>query len=269
MITRTFTLIPTYFYSQWFSILLSLSALFALGCSPKARAERDPHTPSSQPYQGHESDQTSSKSVKDDMQHNKLIGAWGDGQFGKGIDPVKLHQPSRDEGVAIFAGGCFWCMEAPFEKLQGVVSVHSGYTGGDIDSPTYGQVSASRTKHLEAVIVYYRPSEISYDQLLTHYWQSINPIQADGQFADRGLQYTTAIFTVSQIQRNAAIQAKQVLDRSGKFKDPIAVKIRDAKAFWPAESYHQDYYKTNTEHYLRYKHGSGRAAYLKQTWGVE
>ena len=192
---------------------------------------------------------------------------WGKAYFNQGLNPQLLHQVQKDEAVAIFAGGCFWCMEEPFEKLKGVISVYSGYTGGKESSPNYSQVSSSQTTHLEAVIVYYKPSKIEYEQLLDRYWKSINPTQADGQFADRGLQYTTAIFAIDDAQRLAAEKSKQELEASKKFREEIAVSIRFANTFWPAEDYHQDYYKTHEAHYLRYKYGSGRAGYLKETWG--
>lgn len=194
------------------------------------------------------------------------VAHWGSGSFGQALSPQALHRPADDQGVAIFAGGCFWCMEAPFESLNGVEAVYSGYTGGEESHPTYSQVSASRTHHLEAVLVYYRPSEISYDALLKRFWRSINPTQADGQFADRGPQYRTAIFSIDATQAQAALESKTQLERSGKFSDPIAVQLLKSATFWPAEDYHQDYYKTHSAHYQRYKVGSGRAGYLKKTW---
>ena len=193
--------------------------------------------------------------------------AWGEASFGQAIDPQSLHRPEADQGVAVFAGGCFWCMEAPFESLTGVRAVYSGYTGGHESRPTYGQVAGSRTHHLEAVVVFYQPSLVTYEQLLHRYWRSVNPTQADGQFADRGPQYLTAIFAVDQVQGVAAQRSKQALTASKKFSEPIAVKILKARTFWPAEDYHQDYYKTNSAHYQRYKIGSGRAGYLKRVWG--
>jgi len=217
--------------------------------------------PSSQP-----SHQTNS--VKTGNEPASLVAShWDNAEFNQGINPSLSHRPNQNQAVAIFAGGCFWCMEAPFEKLPGVTSVISGYTGGQIEAPTYSMVSRSETKHLEAVLVFYQPQQISYDRLLYTYWRSINPTQTDGQFADRGLQYTTAIFTVDALQEKAAQQSKQQLSSSGKFSTPIAVKIEPAQVFWPAEDYHQNYYKTNESHYLRYKYGSGRAGYLKHTWG--
>jgi methionine-S-sulfoxide reductase len=142
---------------------------------------------------------------------------WGRASFGQPVYPEDLHQKSDDEGVAVFAGGCFWCMEAPFETITGVVAVYSGYTGGVKDYPTYSQVSASRTRHLEAVLVYYRPSEVSYQKLVERFWRSVNPTQANGQFADIGLQYTTAIFALNDQQRQIATQSKSALNQSQKF----------------------------------------------------
>lgn len=187
--------------------------------------------------------------------------------FGQPIHPKKDHSPSKGKSIAIFAGGCFWCMEAPFESVKGVSQVLSGYIGGVKGYPTYQEVSASQTKHLEAVIVYFNPKVISYSQLLDIFWRNINPTQTDGQFADRGDQYKTAIFYITPKQKSEARRSKSQLSNSQKFSEPIATRLIPASVFWPAEDYHQNYYKTNPTHYQRYKIGSGRARYLKNTWG--
>jgi methionine-S-sulfoxide reductase len=167
--------------------------------------------------------------------------------------------------VAIFAGGCFWCMEPPFEKLAGVKAVISGYTGGKEEAPTYEQVSSGQSSHVEAVLVLYDPKQVSYEKLLSVFWRNINPEQEDGQFYDIGAQYKTYIFYGSESERRAAEKSRGELMRSGKFTR-IATQIRPATTFWPAEDYHQDYYKKNPEHYLRYRTASGRDAYLKSKW---
>ncbi len=168
---------------------------------------------------------------------------------------------------AVFAGGCFWCMEPPFEKLDGVHEVLSGYTGGTKERPGYREVAGGRTNHLEAVEVVYDPGKISYDQLLDVFWRNIDPTQDNGQFADIGPHYRTAIFVADEEQREAAQKSLEKLAASGKFDKPIVTEIRDAGAFFPAENYHQDYYEKNAAHYNAYRVGSGRASFLERTWG--
>jgi methionine-S-sulfoxide reductase len=168
--------------------------------------------------------------------------------------------------TAIFAGGCFWCMEPPFEKLVGVKTVISGYSGGTEKNPTYHEVSYGLTTQVESVLVLYDPALVSYEKLLDVFWRNINPEQEDGQFYDRGEQYKTYIYYANDAEKQAAEKSKVELLKSGKFKK-IAVQIRPANAFWPAEDYHQDYYKKNPEHYYRYRSGSGRDAYIEAKWG--
>lgn len=169
--------------------------------------------------------------------------------------------------VATFAGGCFWCMEAPYEIIDGVGDVLAGYTGGHVQDPTYMDVLGGNTGHFEAVQIPYDPDKVSYEQLLDLFWRQINPTDAGGQFADRGSQYRTAIFYHNEEQKALAEQAKLELDNSGKFDEPVATLILPATEFYPAEDYHQDYYKKNSSHYESYKRGSGRAGYLERTWG--
>ncbi len=171
------------------------------------------------------------------------------------------------EVVATFAGGCFWCMEPPFEKLDGVSSVISGYMGGMVDNPTYEQVSAGGTGHAEVVQVTYDPSKVSYGQLLDIFWRNIDPTTKDQQFADVGSQYRSGIFTHTVEQEEAANLSKEKMDRSGNFEDPIVTEIVPAGEFYPAEDYHQDYYEKNPIRYKYYRHGSGRDEYLKRIWG--
>ncbi|MCB9508007.1 MAG: peptide-methionine (S)-S-oxide reductase MsrA [Myxococcales bacterium] len=170
--------------------------------------------------------------------------------------------------VAIFAGGCFWCMEAPFEALDGVSEVLSGYTGGSLEHPTYAQVGHGETGHCEAVRVVFDPARVTYSQLLETYWRSMDPTDAGGQFADRGSSYRPVIFAVDAAQRAEAERSRDALAASGVFGDaPIVVPIEDAGPFWVAEDYHQDYYRTHESHYLAYRRGSGRTAFLQRYWG--
>ena len=167
---------------------------------------------------------------------------------------------------ATFAGGCFWCMEPPFAKLSGVISVMPGYTGGTKANPTYEQVSSGSTGHAEAVQILYDPAKISYEQLLEVFLMNIDPTQVNGQFVDQGSQYRTAIFYHTEEQERLAQASKDALDRSGKFKQPIVTDIVRAPAFYPAENYHREYYKKNPLRYQLYKSGSGREGFIHRTW---
>lgn len=170
---------------------------------------------------------------------------------------------------ATFAGGCFWCMEPPFEKLKGVKEVVSGYTGGDRANPTYEEVSAGRTGHLESVEVIYDPAEVSYEKLLDVFWRQINPTDAGGQFVDRGSSYLSAIFYHSEEQKKLAEESKRQLEKSGRFDKPVMTAIRPAGPFYRAEEYHQDYWKKNPIRYKFYRFNSGRDQYLAKVWGKE
>ncbi len=167
---------------------------------------------------------------------------------------------------AIFAGGCFWCMEPPFRNAKGVLDVIAGYTGGSTKNPTYEQVCSDRTGHFEAIKIVYDPNQISYGELLNIFWENIDPTDPGGQFADRGTSYKTAIFYMNDEQKSEALNSKDNLTESKKFDDPIATQILEAKEFYPAELNHQSYYKKNPTHYERYKVGSGRADFLEQNW---
>tara|TARA_Y100000589_G_scaffold326474_1_gene366292 strand:+ start:173 stop:718 length:546 start_codon:yes stop_codon:yes gene_type:complete len=167
---------------------------------------------------------------------------------------------------ATFAGGCFWCMEPPFSEQAGVLSVLPGYTGGHVDNPSYEAVITGKTGHLEAIQITFDDTRVSYNTLLAIFWKQIDPTDDGGQFADRGDQYKTAIFYHSQEQKNAAIQSKQRLDTSKKFKKPIVTAIKEASIFFIAEEYHQKFYKKNPEYYQRYKVGSGRDAFIQNVW---
>ena len=174
---------------------------------------------------------------------------------------------ARGMKTATFAGGCFWCMEPPFEKLEGVVSVISGYTGGTTENPTYKEVSKGTTGHAEAVQITYDPDIISYEKLLEVFWMNIDPVDRGGQFYDRGSQYRTAIFYHDNRQKKAAEKSKEEIRASGKFIDAIATEIVKFRKFYPAEERHQDYYRKNSLSYNNYKKASGRESYLKKKWG--
>jgi len=169
--------------------------------------------------------------------------------------------------IATFAGGCFWCMEPPFDKLEGVISTTSGYTGGMEDNPTYKEVSAGKTGHAEAVEVLYDPQKVSYEKLLDVFWHQIDPTTPDRQFVDVGHQYRTAIFYHDEEQRRLAEESRDRMAASGRFDGPIVTEIVPAGPFWPAEGYHQDYYKKNPLRYKFYRFGSGRDQYLEKVWG--
>lgn len=168
---------------------------------------------------------------------------------------------------ATFAGGCFWCMEAPFDKLKGVVSVTAGYTGGSVKNPTYEQVSAGVTGHAEAVQIVYDPSIISYGKLLDVFWHNIDPTVSDRQFCDNGNQYRAEIFYHGADQQRSAQQSKADLERNKLFKSPVVTGIVAATEFYPAEEYHQHYYKKNPLRYKYYRGGCGRDKRLKELWG--
>lgn len=171
------------------------------------------------------------------------------------------------EETAIFGGGCFWCMEPPFEQLDGVIEVVAGYTGGTEEDADYKKVSAGRTDHYEAVRVIYDPQKVSYKELVETFWRQIDPTDDGGQFADRGTHYRTAIFYHSEEQRKVAEQSKQELDESKIFDRPVVTSIQPAKPFYLAEEYHQDYYLKNVLHYNLYKKGSGRQPFIENVWG--
>jgi peptide-methionine (S)-S-oxide reductase len=181
-------------------------------------------------------------------------------------EPVKPEASER--AVAIFAGGCFWCMEPPFDALPGVLATTSGYTGGSVANPTYEQVSSGATGHIESVKIEYDPARVSYAQLLEVFWRNVDPTDAGGQFCDRGQQYTTAIFTTGDEQRALAEQAKKALDESHRLKEPVVTAIRAAGPFYPAEDYHQDYYQKNPLRYKFYRSGCGRDGVLEKLWGA-
>ncbi len=167
---------------------------------------------------------------------------------------------------ALFAGGCFWCMESPFTKVDGVIEVIPGYTGGKTENPTYEEVCSGNSGHLEAVEITYDSEKTGFRELAGIFWKQIDPTDSGGQFADRGSQYTTAIFVYDDEQRNAAAESLDDLKKSGKFTKSIATKILSAGPFYRAEEYHQKFYVKNPERYSQYRSGSGREEFLKKIW---
>jgi peptide-methionine (S)-S-oxide reductase len=175
----------------------------------------------------------------------------------------------RPLATATFAGGCFWCMEPPFDKVDGVVSTISGYTGGQKVDPTYKEVSDGGTGHYEALQVRYDPSKVTYAQLLDIFWRNVDPLTADGQFCDKGSQYRAAIFVHDAEQRRLAEESKRKLVEAKRFEQPIVTEILPAATFYPAEEYHQDYYQKNPVRYRYYRYSCGRDARLKAVWGKD
>ena len=181
--------------------------------------------------------------------------------------PSPAAAPTPEIQRAYFAGGCFWCMQYAFDRVKGVKKTVVGYTGGKKASPDYEEVSAGTTGHAEAIEVQYDPKEVTYSQLLDAFWHNIDPTAVDRQFADRGTQYRTAIFYRNDEEKKTAEDSKAALGKSGKFDQPIATQIVAAGQFFAAEDYHQEYYKKNATHFHLYELGSGRAGYIKRTWG--
>ena len=170
---------------------------------------------------------------------------------------------------ATFAGGCFWCMEPPYDKLDGVISTTSGYTGGHVKNPSYKQVSAGGSGHAEVVQIVYDPAKIGYEALLEVFWKNIDPTTPDRQFCDRGSQYRSAIYYHDESQRRLAEKSKEILEQSKPFDDPIVTEITAASQFYPAEDYHQDYYQKNPLRYKYYRYSCGRDKRLEELWGTK
>jgi peptide methionine sulfoxide reductase msrA/msrB len=183
--------------------------------------------------------------------------------------PVAAEKPSADLEIATFAGGCFWCMEPPFDALEGVVSTTSGYTGGTVKNPTYKEVSGGGTGHTEAIQIRFDPRSISYEELLEVFWRNIDPTVADRQFCDRGSQYRSGIFFHDESQRAAAEQSKAELIKTKPFDGPVVTEITEAGTFYPAEDYHQDYYRKSSFRYKLYRSNSGRDQFLAKVWAGE
>ena len=195
-----------------------------------------------------------------------VLGGWG---LLNVSSPSLSEVPDGNPATATFAGGCFWCMEGPFDELDGVLSTTSGYTGGYTANPTYEQVSAGVTGHAEAVEVAYDPQRISYQELLTVYWRNIDPTTPNGQFCDHGDQYRPAIFYHNEAQRRLAEASKEEIERTKTFSAPIVTEITQATEFYPAEEHHQDYYRKNPIRYKLYRLTCGRDARLTELWGSD
>jgi len=189
-----------------------------------------------------------------------IIGGWN-------VQSTSLAAADATLGKAYFAGGCFWCMEEVFEKVEGVLSATSGYMGGTVSNPTYEEVSAGRTGHAESVEVVYDPAKVSYQKLLDAFWHNVDPITPNAQFCDHGNQYRSAIFFQTDEEKRASDSSKQVIEQSRRFKEPIVTQIVMAPQFYPAEEYHQDFYKKNPVRYKFYKYNCGRAQRLEVLWG--
>ena len=194
------------------------------------------------------------------------------GVFGLGGKPVSAQAPGAaakptSTEIATFAGGCFWCVESDFDKVDGVISTVSGFMGGKTPNPSYKDVTAGGTGHLEVVQITFDPAKVTYQKLVDHFWRTIDPYDAGGQFCDRGESYTTAIFTHTPEQKMVAEASKEALTKSGPLKQPIATQIRDASAFTAAEDYHQDFYVKNPARYKFYRFGCGRDQRLAELWG--
>ena len=175
--------------------------------------------------------------------------------------------PVQKSETAIFAGGCFWCMEPPFDKLEGVISTTSGYTSGHKKNPTYKEVSAGSTGHTEAIQIKYDPEKITYSELLDVFWKNIDPVAVDRQFCDAGSQYRSGIYYLNEKQQAEAKRSLQQLNKNKPFAGEIATEVLPASTFYPAEDYHQDYYQKNPLRYKYYRFACGRDQRLEQVWG--
>jgi peptide-methionine (S)-S-oxide reductase len=189
-----------------------------------------------------------------------LFGAWNLPSTSKAAAEATL-------GKAYFAGGCFWCMEEAFEKIEGVVSATSGYMGGTVANPSYEDVSSGRTGHAESIEVVYDPVKVSYQKLLDAFWRNVDPITPNAQFCDHGSQYRSAIFFQTDEEKRASDTSKQAIEQSKRFTEPIVTQIVMASRFYSAEEYHQDFYKKNPVRYKFYKYSCGRAQRLEELWG--
>ncbi len=189
--------------------------------------------------------------------------------FSSGARLTTAHAADDEGNVAIFAGGCFWCVESDFDKVPGVLETTSGYAGGRTENPTYKQVSYEDTGHFEAVKIVFDPKVVTYDQLLHIFWRTVDPTDAGGQFCDRGDSYLTAVFASNDDQKKKAELSKKILDDSKILKKPIVTEIRDKVKFYPAEGYHQDYHNKNPLRYSFYRRSCGRDAKVKALWGDE
>ena len=197
----------------------------------------------------------------------KLIQFWVGIALALLVDSLPAQNSDVKSKTAVFAGGCFWCIQPAFDKAPGVIKTTVGYCGGTEANPSYELVGSEKTKYRESIEIVYEPAKISYQQLLDIYWKQIDPTQSDGQFTDIGPSYRAAIFYGNDDEKNIAEASKEKLAKSGKFKKPIVTEILPAMKFYPAEDYHQKYYQQNPEHFEAFEHGSGRVSFQKKTWG--
>jgi methionine-S-sulfoxide reductase len=193
------------------------------------------------------------------LSYAAIVGGTVPSSYGQNSSPAETR-------TAVFAGGCFWCIQPAFDKAKGVIKTVVGYCGGTEPNPTYDLVSSEKTGYRESIQITYDPAKISYDQLLDIYWRQIDPTQADGQFTDIGPSYRAAIFYGNDDEKKIAQTSKEKLVRSGKFNKPIVTEILPAMKFYPAEAYHQKYYQQNPEHFEAFEEGSGRVSFKKKTW---
>lgn len=233
--------------------ILCVTLLFAaVGCSSTKSSQEDTGEDQAAEKQASESSGETDRPAEATMNKEPV-----DPDVGEGLE------------AATFAGGCFWCMEPPFEDLEGVKSVVSGFSGGEKEDPAYREVATGMTDHTETVRITYDPEVVGYEKLLEIYWRSMDPTDDGGQFADRGSQYRPVIFYHDQEQKKLAEESRRELEENGPFDEPIVVPIEPAGKFWKAKEYHQNYYKKKPEEYKEYYRGSGRAGFLKRTWGKE
>ncbi|KNZ32198.1 MAG: hypothetical protein AD742_13045 [Methylibium sp. NZG] len=202
-----------------------------------------------------------------------LVGAFGVRSQTSAPAPAVAAAAAAVSGVptakAVFAGGCFWCVESDFDKVPGVLATTSGYTGGTVANPTYEQVSANRTGHAEVVEIVFDPAKVSYEKLVEHFWRTIDPTTKDRQFCDVGSPYRTAIYAQDDAQLKVALASRDKLEKTKPFKEPIVTEVVKGGPVYPAEAYHQDYYKKNPVRYNYYRTSCGRDARLKQLWGAQ
>ena len=241
------------------NLLVPLVALLSVACSGEPDGQAQPSIAAS----GAETRIEESPTV--DVLPENQVRASGDTQPAATAPQNVPAATARD--TAVFAGGCFWCVEEAFDPVDGVISTTSGYTGGRVANPTYEQVSAGGTGHAEVVRVIYDPSRVSYSRLLDVFWRNVDPITPNQQFCDRGAQYRSAIFYQDAEQRRLAEASKRALEQSGRFKQPIVTEINPGAPFYEAEEYHQDYYTKNPLRYKYYKTSCGRARRLEELWG--
>ncbi|MFW5967167.1 MAG: peptide-methionine (S)-S-oxide reductase MsrA [Persicimonas sp.] len=233
-----------------------LFAVGALGCQSTKSADQQKNDESS-------SDSDEEQEASQAQDHDDQPESAPDPDM---IEALDDEPDDSDLEAATFAGGCFWCMEPPFDEVDGVADTIVGYTGGEEEHPTYRQVASAGTGHAEAIRIHYDPDRVSYEELLEIFWRNINPTQSDGQFIDRGPQYRSAIFAHDDEQKRLAERSLETLEEADLFDKPIATEIESLDTFWKAEEYHQDFYKKDPERYKSYRRGSGRDGFLEKTW---